>query len=461
VPTRNIALIHGYSDQGPSFNTWASKLIARGYDAKQINICNYISLNNEITVPDLGEGLNRAIQSLGWDGQEFDAIVHSTGMLVMRAYLCNNAMRPKNLKHLVGLAPATWGSPLASQGRSFVGMLFRGNKQVGPDFLNAGDLILEALELGSEFTWDLAHRDLLGEDPVFTMLEASPYVSVFIGNTPYTGIRELINQPATDGTVRWAGCALNTRKYVVDLRRGVKDEDRMQVLDWAEGRQPIPMFPVEGRNHGSILVDPPDDLADMVVKFLAVSSSDELATWTSAAKAWSAPAMQKMTTHNGSPIDGWQQFVFHLIDEYGNGVPDYVADLFKADPTGLSGEALEAITMKEFDLDVHAYAPDKSFRCFHAILPQNIVANGLGALWLRLTASSGTQLIAYQGYAPGQAAITEVSPVLLDISPFAVGPNSLFHPFTTTLVEIVVNREPVPFKGLSDLMKMAIYSIAG
>jgi hypothetical protein len=114
--------------------------------------------------------------------------------------------------------------------------------------------------------------------------------------------------------------------------------------------------------------------------------------------------------------------------------------------------------MTEFDLDVHAYGPDKSYRCFHAMLPNGIVANGAGELWLRLTASSGTQLIAYQGYGLGQTVITEVSPVLLDISPFAKGQDSLFHPFTTTLVEIMVNREPIPFRGMSDLMHMGLYS---
>ncbi len=458
MPTNKIALIHGYSDHGASFETWAGKLRARGYDAKQINICNYISLNNEITIPDLGEGLNRALQDVGWADAEFDAIVHSTGMLVIRAYLANDAQRPQNLKHLVGLAPATWGSPLASLGRSFIGTLFRGNKQLGPDFLAAGDLILEGLELGSEFTWDLAHRDLFGDKPIFTDSPNSPYAAVFIGNTPYTGIRELLTQPATDGTVRWAGCGLNTRKYVVDLRRGVPDEQRMMVQDWAAGRQRIPMFAVDGRNHGSILADPADDLADMVVKFLSVSSAGDLEQWTAAAKTWSDPALQKMKMDKGVAIDGWQQFVFHLIDEYRNPVPDYVVDLFTQDPTGLEGDELEAATMTEFDLDVHAYGPDKSYRCFHVKLPKGIVSDGAGVLWLRLTASSGTKLIAYQGYAPGQTTITEESPVLLDISKYADGQDSLFHPFTTTLVEMIVNREPVPFRGQTSLMTMAPYS---
>jgi alpha-beta hydrolase superfamily lysophospholipase len=123
---RKLVLIHGYSDQGPSFNHWAEKLRGRGISAEAINICSYISLNNEITIPDIAEGLGRAADYLEWSpDQEFDAIVHSTGMLVIRAWLCNNPRRQKYLKHLVGLAPATWGSPLAHLGRSWLSSILR------------------------------------------------------------------------------------------------------------------------------------------------------------------------------------------------------------------------------------------------------------------------------------------------------------------------------------------------
>src|ERR1700742_2335307 len=102
--TRRVMLIHGYSDNGASFRNWARKLRDRDIAVGQINICSYISLNNEITIPDIGEGLDRAIRVLGWSTDEpFDAIVHSTGMLVMRAWLANNSKRPQSLKHLVGL----------------------------------------------------------------------------------------------------------------------------------------------------------------------------------------------------------------------------------------------------------------------------------------------------------------------------------------------------------------------
>ncbi len=459
MPANKIVLIHGYSDQGKSFDTWAAKLSRRGIDAALINICNYISLNNEITIPDLAEGLNRAFFLLKWPADEpYDAIVHSTGMLVLRAYLCNDASRSKNLKHLIGLAPATWGSPLADQGRSFLGALFKGSKQLGPDFLNAGDQILDGLELGGEFTWDLAHRDLLSAKPTFTTGSDSPYVAVFIGNQPYEGIKELVDKPATDGTVRWAGCALNTRKFIIDLLRNTPDAQRVSILDWAEGRQSIPMFAVDGKNHGTILSDPEDDLADKVASFLQIDSPETLETWLGESRSWSQPALEKMKADKSGPNDGWQQFVFHVVDEYGSPVPDYVVDLFSANPTGLEGDALSAINLTNFDLDVHAYAADKSFRCFHVRLPSGVVAHGAGTLWLRLIASSGTELVGYQGYGLGAAPLSEVSPVLLDLSGYANGADALFCPFTTTLVEIRIHREPLPLSGVTPLMTTTVYS---
>jgi hypothetical protein len=452
---RKLVLIHGYSDQGPSFDNWAAKLRGRGVDANAINICNYISLNNEITIPDIAEGLGRAADYLEWSpDQEFDAIVHSTGMLVIRAWLCNNNRRQKYLKHLVGLAPATWGSPLAHLGRSWLASILRGNHQIGPDFLNAGNRVLDGLELGSKFTWDLAHRDLLCDSPLFTTGPGSPYVAVFIGNQAYPGIKELVDKPGTDGTVRWAGCSLNTRKFTIDLRRSNGSQTRAQMTPWVNGRLSVPMFAVEGKNHTSLLQEPEDDLVDLVVKFLNVSSDSQYEDWRAQAGRWNAPALEKMKLDKTVPHDGWQQFVIHVVDEYGDPVPDYVVDLFRRDPTGLQGQEMQAAEVEEFDLDVHSYQADQSYRCFHVRIPPNASTGGFGELWMRLTASSGTELIAYQGYTPGSTTITEESPVILNISHLDGGDGALFCPFTTTLVEIKMNREPLPFRGQTKLMTM-------
>jgi hypothetical protein len=454
--SRKLVLIHGYSDKGPSFDNWAEKLCARGIDAQQINICNYISLNNEITIPDIAEGLARAAVVLGWTAdQEFDAVVHSTGILVIRAWLANNPARRKYLKHLIALAPATWGSPLAAAGRSWLGAIVRGNKQFGPDFLNAGDRILDALELGSEFQWDLSHRDLLGDNPLFTTSDDSPYVSVFIGNQAYTGIKELIDKPATDGTVRWSGCSLNTRKITVDLTKAGAVEFRAQMSPWPATRLSIPMFAVGGKNHTSLLQEPEDAFADILSDFLKISSSDDFDNWFKRTEAWNAPALEEMKKDNHGPHDGWQQFIIHVVDEYGESIPDYVVDLFSQDPTDLTGDALTETGVDSFDLDVHAYKTDPSFRCFHVRLPLNSTSGGVGELWMRLIASSGTDLITFQGYTSGSKTITEQSPVVLNITQLAGSTrNTFFYPFVTTMVEIRLNREPLPLIGQTKLMTM-------
>src|SRR4051794_26841366 len=132
MPGRKLVLIHGYSDQGPSFNNWAAKLRGRGIDAEAINICNYISLNNEITIPDIAEGLARAADFLKWPpDQEFDAIGPPRGMRLIRACLCSNPKRKTHLKHRTELAPATWGPPPPPQARSWL-------PSIPPAIVNSG-----------------------------------------------------------------------------------------------------------------------------------------------------------------------------------------------------------------------------------------------------------------------------------------------------------------------------------
>ena len=115
--TRPLVLIHGYSATDKAFDPVRDALIRKRIDPEEIRICNYVSLNNEVTIKDLAEGLERAFRNqsiLKDDNQPFDAIVHSTGMLVLRSWLTNAGLPPgknprlKRLKHLVGLAPATW-----------------------------------------------------------------------------------------------------------------------------------------------------------------------------------------------------------------------------------------------------------------------------------------------------------------------------------------------------------------
>jgi len=474
---RPLVLIHGYSDQGESFFPLRDALQKCGIALIDINICTYVSLNNEITINDIAEGLERAFRNHPnlKDKQdfEFDAIVHSTGMLVIRSWLTNYGTkaagnrRLQRLKHLIGLAPATWGSPQAHKGRTWLGALVKGNKDfLGPDFLNAGDLVLEGLELGSSFTWKLAHRDLLGSEPFYDRGDNTPFVSVFIGNQPYQGLEKVANDPGTDGTVRWSGCSLNTRKIRIDLTRVPIDPDgnpvpvdkdgnavqRAWISNFAFNRLDVPMIAVEGRNHGTIVHDPEPGMVDLIAKFLKIEGGPAYDKWLDEAKIYSAKALPKMCqnpdpgffgkifSHPEQELEGWQQFIVHAIDERGESVDDYMIEVIK------DGELFRPMYT-----DVHAYGPDQSYRCFHIRLPKGI-SDSDPKLRARIHASTGTELMAYQGYGDGQQQLTATSaPIELDLTLGEHG--TLFFPFTTTLIEIVLTREPLPFNNVARILK--------
>jgi pimeloyl-ACP methyl ester carboxylesterase len=439
MPRRPVVLIHGYSDRGESFLRWRDALVAAGYDAHDIPVCSYQTLTNEISIKDVAEGFDRALRDragLGAD-EPFDAVVHSTGMLVIRDWLTTYAERRERLRHLVALAPATFGSPIAHKGRSWLGALFKGRRELGPDFLEAGDRILDALELGSRFTWDLAHLDLLGDEATYGPTRRTPFAFVLIGTEGYTGLKKLIGEPGSDGVVRWAGCSLNTRKIIIDLTRDParpRGEDRTSIAEWSN--VDVPMIPLAGLDHGSILAAPTEQAVSLVVAALDVSSAAEFDAWQKRAARETAATRQAM--------DEWQQFVVRCVDERGDPVPDWFLQLLTVD-----GDRLEP-----FDADVHAYSTDPSLRCFHVNLSRLPEARRR-TLQLRLIASSGTDMVGYHGIGSEKFPVGDATPdkdgkwdaCLSFASVIGDEAVKFFYPFTTTLLELRLNREPLPLSG--------------
>jgi hypothetical protein len=481
APTGRTLLIHGYSSDGKHLIPWKNMLVEMGIDTVSIAIGNYVTLDNEVTVKDLGEAFDRALRLTEWssggkdDSWSFDAIVHSTGMLVLRQWLVSDPFdlddprsRCRRLKHLVGLAPATFGSPQAKMGRSWLGALVKGGKQPGPDFLNAGNRVLDALELGSEYTWELAHQDMLCEKPFYGKGSNTPYATVFIGDDANSGIAALANAPGTDGTVRWAGCALNTRKICVDLRREAKLRDangkpaRWSILPWVCERVGAPMIAVEGRNHSSIVSEPDRQVASLIKKFFRVADEQAYRAWESEALAFGAGALQKMN-EKSSDGDfggaGWQQLAIHVMDDHGDGVADYNLQLYIGDSLDDSDDP----AFRPVPLLADTYSGDASYRCFYIrlsdrMLKLNTPGGECKKMWLELIASSGSSLLAYEAYADDSGVPRPLTidhhggkPVKLDITGLAQGADSLLYPYTTTLLEIFVEREPMPLNQVSKL----------
>jgi hypothetical protein len=481
-----VLLIHGYSADGTALLPWKAALAGAGIDSASIAVGNYITLNNEVTIKDLGEAFDRALRFTPWssgardDTWTFDALVHSTGMLVLRQWLVSDPYdrddarsRIGRLKHLVGLAPATFGSPQAREGRSWLGALVKGSKQFGPDFLNAGNEVLDGLELASRYTWELSHKDMVTAKPLFDQSPNTPYVAVFIGNKEYDWLSSITNSPGCDGTVRWAGCALNTRKVSVDFRREPKLVDpkgnltRCAISDWESGRLGAPMIAVDGQNHGTIAASPNPGVVSLVRRFFQISDQPGYTQWEQDAMAFGQVGLTKMNAASSDSGNGagWQQFVVHVVDDHGDGVSDFNLQLYLGNDLSQSDDPQFA----SVPLIADTYSRDSSYRCFYVKLTTDMLALGTPAssntkMWFELIASSGSSLIEYEAYTdvdgdPQRLTIDHLggSPVKLDITALMSGQGTLLYPYTTTLLEVFVEREPLPLGTVSQIFTFPTY----
>jgi pimeloyl-ACP methyl ester carboxylesterase len=436
-----LVMIHGYSDKGKSFATWRDRLKDRYKRTEQICICDYVSLTNEVTIKDLAEGFDFALQNRPGlkNDEDFDAIVHSTGMLVIRAWLTTYPARRSRLKHLIGIAPATFGSPLAKKGRSWIGAIFKGSKHLGPDFLAAGNMILDGLELASPFTWALAETDMLGDAVYYGTTEGTPYVHIFCGTDGYGGLESFVNTPGSDGTVRQAGAGFNVRKIVLDLTKNQsilnpgklkKKVSRWRLDTWKNAN--IPVHLINDVNHGTILTDPTDELVALVRDALDVDDAKSFAAWL---KSADAPGRITNATKGR-----WQQFIVRVFDERHDPVTDYNLQLFtdRNDP---------GTRIPEFDKNVEVYSKDSSFRCFLVDLDN---FQQTKTLWLSVLATSGSEYIEYESFQmdpeikSGPVTSRSEWDAWLDLSGLMKrgDERGFMSPFTTTLVEIYLDREP-------------------
>jgi pimeloyl-ACP methyl ester carboxylesterase len=462
VGQRNpVVLVHGYSDSGAAWGPWRAILRHRlGIDDALMRTCTYVSLNNEITIKDLSEAFDRALGAQGGldPGQPFDAIVHSTGMLVVRGWLAADPQRAKRLKRLIALAPATFGSPLAKQGRSWLGAVFKGNKHLGPDFLNAGDQILLGLELASEFTWRLAEEDFFADPLRYDAGPDTPYVFVFCGTGTYTGLEKIVAKPGTDGTVRRAGCGMNVRAIALDMtatgmvaRRQspalvetpeLTPGQRVIANKWLNVSIPVHLVgdPKNGEdvNHATILRDPVPELVDLVVDAFQMTDPTSAPNGDPAAGyvAWLAKADAKGRFKRLK--EQYQQFIVHAIDERGDPITDYNLQLYLANGT-------EA-RVEQFDADVDVYSGDASYRCFHVdvekLLPQD--GQPVPGLTINIVASSGTTYVAYLGYGYEEQTEPGSWDASLKFDGAALAAIDFFRPYTTTLIRLYIERQVLP-----------------
>ena len=91
-------------------------------------------------------------------------------------------------------------------------------------------------------------------------------------------------------------------------------------------------------------------------------------------------------------------------------------------------------------MEVHAHKTDPSFRCFHVDLDQ-LKPEELTSLAASVVAITGTGYVGYRACVGDQ----ESDGILIDMSEVLAARNfKFFFPCTTTLIELILNREPLP-----------------
>jgi len=386
---RQVLIIHGWSDTSKSFKRLTGFLQDNGYKAVTLWLGDYISLDDDVRIEDVGKRLEEVIREKLASGElvaPFDIIVHSTGGLVARewvsAYYADD-IRQCPAKRLIMLAPANFGSRLASMGKSMLGRVLKGWN----NWFHTGTGMLNALELASPYQWSLAERDLFvpegkgsapaiyGGDGIFAF--------VITGTHPYTSkLREIVNEDGSDGTVRAAATNLNVQGAVVDF--SVNEQTPLVTPRKLRHKTEIPLAILPDRTHASIISPLKNDvkskpyyskrLGELVLEALACDNAN---TYQAMAEQWRGlseetaelridEAPRNAGFGKGTKAEYFHQYMqvnVRVVDDHGADVADYFLEF--SGPEEERGDRSSVYFHQEVLEHVHENKTNGSYRCLY------------------------------------------------------------------------------------------------
>ncbi len=363
MANKPIVIIHGWSDHSASFDKLARRLAREtGQPTAQIWLADYISLDDEVRLDDLSAGLERAWgdRQLPTGANAIDVVVHSTGGLVIRAWMQHfyhaRGQRPP-VQNLVMLAPANFGSPLAHKGRSLIGRVFKGASSDRP--FETGGQILRALEMASPISWTLAEEDRFAPN-VFS--GAGVRCTVLVGNTGYSGIRSLANEPGSDGTVYVATANLNCARLSIDVVRSPGDAmDEIRLTDEVESRGRTAFRVLDGLDHSEITGNErlTQALLDPILDGLRVKANG-FGAWCDDCDAHTAALVEKYARKTDPEHHAFQNTVFRVSDDQGAMVDEYTVEFYGNFDD--SRDRWARVFHNEILTKVHAYGDNAAYR---------------------------------------------------------------------------------------------------
>jgi hypothetical protein len=294
-----------------------------------ISLADWVSMNDEVTYLDLAEAMRREWKKKGLPvrSRSVDVVVHSTGALVIREWL-TRFFRPDDnpVDHLMMLAPANFGSPLAHKGRAFYGRIIKGWRTA----FETGTHLLNGLELGSPYTWNLAEKDILSSAQWYGKNRIK--ASVFVGNRGYGGVRAAANEDGGDGTVRISTANLNAIRMEIDFTKNASSP-KMKFFTPPKGHQAAFCI-LDGDHHGSIIMKaegtPVDRKALPLFREALSVSGDEWDDWCQKLELLRHP-LENNSARTDSDKHTFQNTVIRVSDDVGNPVEDYFIEFYEKD----------------------------------------------------------------------------------------------------------------------------------
>lgn len=372
---RQVVILHGWSDESKSFEPLAKFLKSHGYDPVPVWLGDYISMQDDVMIEDVAKRMQVVIEGLwssGKLGRNFDLIAHSTGGLVARewltAYYLNDAANIP-VRRLLMLAPANYGSRLASMGKSLLGRVVKG----WDHWFHTGEQMLNALELASPYQWALAQRDIFSGDAADKRTIYGPdfvFPFVITGSHPYSDfLRQIVNENGGDGTVRVPAANLNAIGATLDFRNASEEP---VVTPWTrrcEADFPLAVLPC--RTHASI-IDPDgadiDDetaaqkqlLGDLIVEALGCN---DWAAYGRIQQRWFQISEDTAARQDNEFYHQYCQMNVFVVDDHGAPVKDYFLE-FTA-PDYQTSDTATVYFHRNVIEDVHPNAINPASRCVY------------------------------------------------------------------------------------------------
>lgn len=452
---RPLIMLHGWNDTGDSLDNLARHLRRRLADTRiyRVAIGDYLSKDDALRFDDLQAALEEAWTEHGLPREtaSVDVIVHSTGGLVIRDWLWRHfAPDASPVKHLVMLAPANFGSPLAHLGRSMLGRVANGffSRQEGQAVFETGAGILKGLELASPFTWELALRDRFSDDGIGMYAPGRTLCTVLVGNTGYGGIRSVANEEGGDGTVRISTANLNCAMGRIAFNEQERDGRRVTVprmAGWQVSVGRTAFRILDGLDHSSIKLDASasrlgkaQQAALSLIAGALTIEDGEFEAFCDECDAANGDLTRSPGKRGGKA--GYQNTVTLVVDQFGEPVSDYMIEFYDPRANRRDGGALAREIHGKAIQKVHPYGDDSAYRSFYfdtARLHEEVSRAGTD-LGMSITAEpmldereEAPTLVGFRTFAD-----EDIDDLHLDASLLA----DFFQPHRTLLLDILLHR---------------------